>query len=152
MRVPDRQKQRREYLKKKAGISIKWLGISLMSVCLAGATIVCFLATMCFLLLSLSHVENLLDLATIAAALTAGSGYGFVKSFQFISELDTNVPNIQPVTTAYLPAEEVLVRGSQEPIQEQSAVLLRAAGEGDEVPAEELLRASTGEKRKSSPG
>lgn len=46
-----------------------------------------------------------------------------------------------PVDTNTLPAKEILVRGSQEPIQEQSTVLLRAAEESAEVPAEELLRA-----------
>jgi hypothetical protein len=53
------------------------------------------------------------------------------------------IPYVQPVTINTLPAEEVLVRGSEEPIQEQSTSLLRAAGERDEFPVEELLRAST---------
>jgi len=40
----------------------------------------------------------------------------------------------QPVTADTLPAEEVLLRGAKEPIQEQSTVLLRAAEERAEFP------------------
>jgi hypothetical protein len=54
------------------------------------------------------------------------------------------LPYVPPVTSDILPAEEVLVRSSQEPTQEQSTVLLRAAGENGDKP-EQLLRASLNE-------
>jgi hypothetical protein len=50
------------------------------------------------------------------------------------------IPYVAPVTTSTLPADEILVRGSEEPPVAQSEVLLRAA-QGDETPKEELLRA-----------
>jgi hypothetical protein len=57
----------------------------------------------------------------------------------------TSVPYVPPVKFDTLPAEEVLVRGAQEPTQEQSAVLLRAAEESADTPAEQLLRAAESE-------
>jgi hypothetical protein len=46
--------------------------------------------------------------------------------------------------TADLPAPDSLVRASAEPVQEQQAVLLRAATEGTETHEEQLVRASEG--------
>ena len=53
------------------------------------------------------------------------------------------IPVVPPVIADALPAEEVLVRGAQEPIEEQSSVLLRAAEENADISAEQLLRAAT---------
>jgi hypothetical protein len=50
---------------------------------------------------------------------------------------------IVPLTranTAHLPAPDSLVRASAEPVQEQQAVLLRAAIQGMETPPEQLVR------------
>ncbi len=49
---------------------------------------------------------------------------------------------IPPVTADTLPADEILVRGSEEPPVVQSEVLLRAAQKGEETAKEELLRVS----------
>ena len=51
---------------------------------------------------------------------------------------DSYVP---PVSLSNLPAEEILVRGAEEPTA-PSEVLLRAAGKGEESKAEQLLRSS----------
>ncbi len=51
--------------------------------------------------------------------------------------------NVVPVTranTGDLPAIESLVRASQEPTQEQQSILLRAAADTNQTPAEQLLR------------
>jgi len=45
-----------------------------------------------------------------------------------------------PVTPEIFPAEEILVRSSEEPLDEQSVVLLRATLTEQETPSEELLR------------
>jgi hypothetical protein len=59
--------------------------------------------------------------------------------------IDISFQERAPITTDSDPAEEVLVRGAQEPKKEQSAVLLRVAEEsGDE--AGELLRAVSGKE------
>ena len=53
------------------------------------------------------------------------------------------IGDVVPVTrinTAHLPADESLVRASQEPVQEQQSILLRAAAEVGQTPAEQLLR------------
>ena len=64
-----------------------------------------------------------------------------------LSRQVSSIPFTPPVKEQIplLPADEVPVLSSQEPTQEQSAVLLRAAGEKDDRP-EQLLRASVGEK------
>ena len=52
------------------------------------------------------------------------------------------VPYVPPVTADTLPAEEILVRGSQEPTQEQSRVLLRGTYSRTGTGEQELLRGS----------
>jgi hypothetical protein len=54
-------------------------------------------------------------------------------------ELVKSLTYVPPVTAETLPAEEILVRGSEEPPGVQSEVLLRGAL-GHETPQEELLR------------
>jgi hypothetical protein len=51
-----------------------------------------------------------------------------------------------PVRLDTLPAKEVLMRIALEPMLELSGVLLRAAKESVDVPAEQLLRAVLGKK------
>lgn len=67
-------------------------------------------------------------------------------------ELKTKAQNINPgvpLTRANivdLPAPDSLVRASTEPVQEQQAVLLRAATDTQEWQVEQLVRASAGGK------
>jgi hypothetical protein len=49
------------------------------------------------------------------------------------------IPYVPPVTPDTLPADEILVRGSEEPVAVQSEVLLRSA-QGQDTPKEELLK------------
>jgi hypothetical protein len=49
---------------------------------------------------------------------------------------------VPPVTHNNLPADEILVRGSEEPMVAQSEVLLRATQQPQDTPKEELLRVS----------
>ena len=58
-------------------------------------------------------------------------------------QVDPGIPFTRE-NTADLPAEDSLVRASEEPTPEQQTVLLRAAVQGQETPAEELVRASSG--------
>lgn len=56
------------------------------------------------------------------------------------------LPAVEPVTSRNanrLPAEEILVRASQEPTLEQQHMLLRAASATEETPSEQLLRPSS---------
>jgi hypothetical protein len=58
-------------------------------------------------------------------------------------ELDTGVPFTR-ANTADLPPADSLVRASDEPVQEQKTILLRAATHGQETRPEELVRAAVG--------
>ena len=58
-------------------------------------------------------------------------------------KVDPGVP-LTRANTADLPAPDSLVRASAEPVQEQQAVLLRAATETQERHEEQLVRASAG--------
>ncbi|HZT43842.1 MAG TPA: hypothetical protein VFA07_16870 [Chthonomonadaceae bacterium] len=51
------------------------------------------------------------------------------------------LPYVPPVTADTLPQEEVLLRGSQQPAQEQGKLLLRGAADCQENARQELLRA-----------
>jgi hypothetical protein len=144
MHVPDREKQRREYLKKKAGsygTKVMVFGLFLF---LLLPTITCGLFTI------ISLFVPALQPSAIGFAMSAlFFGFWCRFTYWFVKRADTEIaaiPFIPPVTASTLPAEEVLVRGAQEPSQEQSTVLLRASGESTEVPVEELLRAIVAEK------
>jgi hypothetical protein len=58
-------------------------------------------------------------------------------------EIDIGVPFTR-ANTADLPPADSLVRASDEPLQEQNSVLLRAATHGPETRPEELVRATVG--------
>jgi hypothetical protein len=149
MRVPDRQKQRQEYLKKKAGACRKIFSGSVGFLCLFSIAFVFFVSACAALIRSWIGQSLLWFVYAIVLGLWAwGMGYRCWDMYHFIKnvkEEQAAMAYSPPVTPNTLPAEEVLVRGSQEPTQEQSTVLLRAAGVGEEVPSEELLRASSGE-------
>ena len=71
----------------------------------------------------------------------------FVALFLWLGSRKTweTVHSLHPLTranTADLPAPGSLVRASSEPVQAQGTVLLRAAIEGNQTPAVELVRAS----------
>ena len=59
----------------------------------------------------------------------------------------SQIPYVPPVTASTLPAEEVLVRGAEEPKQEQSKVLLRGIDNSTGTGKQELLRGSQGQDR-----
>jgi len=54
--------------------------------------------------------------------------------------LNDNVVPITRANTADLPADESLVRASQEPVQEDQSILLRSAADTNQTPADQLLR------------
>ena len=149
MSVPDRQKQRREYLRKKAGVISKSVGGQLLLFLLIPITIICFLASIGLLFLSVIFwTPGMLPSLVITCLLTIFGGYGCWKIGEIIDRCkrdERSIRYIPPVTSYMLPNEEVLVRASQEPTQEQSVVLLRAAESAD-TPAEQLLRAAKGEE------
>jgi hypothetical protein len=65
------------------------------------------------------------------------------KTVRKAKQIDIGVPRTR-ANTADLPAPESLVRASEEPVQEQEAVLLRAATQTQERHEEQLVRAVEG--------
>ena len=153
MRVPDRQKQRREYLKKKARTSTLQVGGILLLAVVGFPTVLLFLLAVFFVVMFC--LTPLGSFAIIGFCICAALGVGGVSVCHALNRMvaaaakqSRSLPYFPPVTIDTLPAEEVLVRSSQEPTQEHSAVLLRAAGESNDTPAEQLLRAAVSEPDK----
>jgi hypothetical protein len=131
--MPDRKKLRREYLRKRrttfapGGFSIVLL--------------ITFLLFECWLIISLrrsGHLSmGLLVFVGVALVKCALMAY---KTVKMVQQQVSGIPHVPPVTPNTLPADEILVRASEEPPVAQSDVLLRAAQKGQETPKEELLR------------
>ena len=68
-----------------------------------------------------------------------------LKTMEQSGNMDPGIPLTRKVA-ATLPAEESLVRASEEPVQEQQAILLRAATDNQETPAEQLVRPAGGQE------
>ena len=87
-------------------------------------------------------------LIVIGLALVCGVGtYHLIRLAHQAHQEAKQLPYVPPVTTDSLPAEEVLVRGSEEPKQEQGKVLLRGTDGSTGVGEQELLRSSQGQDR-----
>jgi hypothetical protein len=156
MRIPDRQKLRREYLKKKAGAVSKSLGFNLLLPCLMMATLVSAGLTMTSLFkfpyvqlykLLVGEYSLLGDILLVVTyiLLTFGFGYACWKMKHLVEhseQQEAAIEFVPPVTPGTLPAEEVLVRGSEEPTQDQRTLLLRAADGSANGPADPRLRST----------
>ncbi len=140
----ERIKKRREYLKKK-GTAYRNVSTQAVFVVLAVMlTIVSLLATI-FSLLRLDLLSVL-----FFAALTALDGVmtrSVIDSARQAHEQAKQLPYVPPVTANSLPAEEVLVRGSEEPAEEQGKVLLRGTDGSAGTGKQELLRGSQRQDR-----
>src|SRR5438045_255536 len=118
MRIPDRKKQRREYLKKKTKAVSTWLAGSI----LMGIVLITFGTCICLVMTSVSpkyvrEVGNLSNYiwAFFFALLAIGGAVACPKILNIINEarrFDAQIPYAPPVTSDTLPAEEVLVRGA----------------------------------------
>ena len=147
--VLDRKKLRREYLRKKGTAHIQE-AIGGMLVIVASITCPVFV----FMALSLEGwclygrwvwqsdmpgltIESLkcIGISLISWAVCKYADRIAQKGHDRVA----HIAYIPPVTPDTLPADEILVRGSEEPPVAQNDVLLRAAT-GQETPKEELLR------------
>jgi hypothetical protein len=91
----------------------------------------------------------LLAVVFIGCAGSLGLLYMGGKAIKEGIEIDAGVP-LTRANTADLPAADSLVRASEQPLEEQQAILLRAATSGTDTPAEELVRASVGPQNTES--
>ena len=127
----------------------KRTGLRFWGVCLYGVTLIlalqaadCMMALLYFLFHGASKILEAI-LYTILFLITGTGSYFFRKwaknAMTRAATLDTGVPFTRANTTD-LSAPESLVRASVEPVQEQQAVLLRAAAEKRETPPEQMVR------------
>jgi hypothetical protein len=151
-RVPDRKKLRREYLKQKGFAYYHLTGKSLffslgVLVCiglLQFAVYVFFVAIQdgresSFYAEPEYYVSGLCGImACVSAVITRSIWRGVQQAKQ-----DLNIPNVPPLTSDTLPAEEVLVRGAEEPLAGKDT-LVRPSTASEETTAEQLLRNSNG--------
>jgi hypothetical protein len=134
--VPDRKRLRREYLRKKRDHYQDLVAATFAT----AAGIVLTLGFVVFTFaLAASHMWGFAFLCSLIACGAAGATIWGACYIAAKTSVLTRIPYVPPITADTLPADEVLVRGSEEPPIEQSEVLLRAA-KGVETPKEELLR------------
>ncbi len=88
-------------------------------------------------------------IAVVSLILSLGAFCGCKSFFTSAQEIETVAP-ITRHNTGHLPEAETLVRASNLPPSHQQAELLRAAQTGQETPAEELLRATQGNRDNAS--
>ena len=137
----ERVKQRREYLKQKGWAYTEAGVTALLSISGAIAAISYFLGTRSG---NLPHYwYEYGGVFLVISALGFGLlSYLFAFSARRAHQKTKQLLYIPPVIANTLPAEEVLVRGSEEPAQEQSKVLLRGTDSSMGVAEQELLRSS----------
>lgn len=150
MRLKDRQKQRRHYLWQKA--ENIGLGTGSGIVCIVSALITILIFGLGVFVCSMTDIDdngNLVNgvmpfgVVMLFVSLVTGI-FAFLSGFYARKKIVTaaRLPRVPAVNFATLPAEEVLLRGSQEPTLVHSEVLLRPCGKSVDVPQEELLRAA----------
>jgi|SRR5579871_414311 len=144
-KVPDRKKLRQEYLWKK-GLAYSILvlrsvvGILGLLFTLWAIALVIYFRSNAEALRPAVDVPEEIALGCGVAAIFAGlftvvCGWNIPRAYKAIQ-----IPHIPAVVPDLLPAEEVLVRGSEEPPVAQSDILLRASITEQETPPEQLLR------------
>jgi hypothetical protein len=145
--VPDRRRLRQEYLRRKRQVVAKKMAYGLL--CLA---MICLCLCLCLPTLIYVMRANLqfgfgdglpavLFTTLIFIFLTVTFAVYFGDQYKEARKAAANVAFVPPVTPDTLPAEEILVRGAEEPLIQQSEILLRAA-QAHTTPEDELLRVS----------
>ena len=127
-RVPNRKKLRREYLRKKGGL--------LSLIC---GQVVIYLALFTGFVLTRHGNELLHDVLMVTLFLNMIANLYLTGFMKRTKQKLKQLPYVPPVTSATLPADEVLVRGSIEPEAPQETLLRAAQGDEQSKP-DELLR------------
>ncbi|HZT44245.1 MAG TPA: hypothetical protein VFA07_18920 [Chthonomonadaceae bacterium] len=147
----ERIKKRREYLVKKRGAYTKMSLATILAVPFTLATLFVSLS-LPLALYNYFHYKAWADYnvgvikTLIGSLLFFGVFAGlFAREARKAHRTARQLAYIPPVTADTLPDGEVLVRGSEEPIQEQSKVLLRGTEASAGTGEQELLRGSQGQ-------
>ena len=153
-------KKRRQYVKKKGRAYTKAGIYSFLAVlcvvltgCLSIAAPICVLL---FIQYFFSHSLPIPVIGFLALASAILSAILFGRLFWLFANLAhkaqqnaIQLPYVAPVTAKMLPVEEVLLRGSGEPVQEHSKLLLRGTDGSAGTGKQELLRSSQSEEHRS---
>ena len=118
-------------------LGLRSAGVGLLLVAFWGA--LCSLASLVLVTVFPSARLLGLPLFLLFGTISFFSGKWGLASFQHADSIDTGILLTRSVADT-LPAEESLVRASEEPAQEQQAILLRAATTSHETPSEQLVR------------
>lgn len=137
-RIPDRKKQRREYLKKKGKAYAKVSRLTGLTLLFLFASALCSYCALVMLLEQKSIAFFIFAFFTIFYGLHA---LRKVRAAGAVIQNIRELPHVPPVAPDALPAEEVLVRGAEKPNATRET-LLRVAGTNQDVPESELLRSS----------
>jgi hypothetical protein len=130
--VPDWKKLRRQYLKQRNRALSTYADLAML--CALGSL------TLYFNVVA-KHRRHVWPLDIIAISLLVLLGINAGWRAARTAREDAINAYVPPVTPAdNLPADEILVRSSEEPPVARSEVLLRAAHKTEETPQEELLR------------
>ena len=143
MSTQERIKKRREYLKQKGGAYIELIGSGVCFALIAYGSI--YLVIFVYLAQTPMRHDHPIRWRLGLVGLTLGMVillYSVWKGIKQNSQV-LQIPYVPPVTADALPAEEVLVRGSVEPAQEQSRVLLRGTDGSADTGERDLLRGSS---------
>ena len=136
-RIQDRKKQRREYLRKKGVAYTKMSLTTLLMLSCAYCAFFSFIALLVF-----GYQWQAFVLSASLSVIFAGGCWRSVRAVRLAHRTAKQLPYVPPVISATLPAEEVLLRGSDALTQEQSQVLLRGTQNTEEADGQELLRSS----------
>ncbi len=138
-RTQERKKLRQEYLKKRTmgyGKAYASLYLPLLATIIAG-----FLGGKVIIsLTSGNYILTGICLAVLAALLVIVPLRWILRSVRYAAKMYNEAETLSPITPDTLPAEEVLVRGSEVPLQAQRQLLVRPATPEQEPPTEQPLR------------
>lgn len=136
-------RKRKEYLRKRTAAYV-WASLNAFLVlpCILIAFAL-FLYNMCYICF-LFHTEDMGRIAFVflLAILAEGMALLLAHSAHQARQEAGRLRYVPPVTAATLPLEEVLLRRSEEPAQEQRQTLLRSLDSDAETTGQELLRSS----------
>ena len=138
--IQDRKKQRREYLRKKRVTYFKATLNTLIAIPCSWYAFGSLFAAL------FNPFDRLFSVIMFALAFIFGAvAWTAAKRAKLLHQKAKQLPYVPPVSPATLPAEEVLLRGSDASAQEQSQVLLRGTHNSEEADGQELLRSSQGQ-------
>jgi hypothetical protein len=147
-RLPDRRKLRRDYLWKAGQIYAKAIAAALLYVFIAGAVTITGLCLLYWMGIDMGHRQDdqpawpiaLFFLLVFSAAIWSQKR---VEALVDQAKEQAEAAHVPPVDTANLPDEEVLLRGSETNISQNTEELLRPANGNKETPVNELLHPVT---------